>query len=263
MNNLTRYQHNNLELLIDTETGECFAGRNAIARMAQVHPTTITRFTGSAQIYPIDAEIPTNGGFQGGTIYDEDAIYKCLAEYNPNLLAECAKLGLRVYLHTLAGYEVISTAVKPREFSRLELIDMARESELAYLAEKEKVERLQLKAAENKPYVTLGKASTMSDGELDLGEFAKLIEEDVGKNKLIGILKDMGYLLKKEGSEPYQKYVEQGLFKIRRNHSGYTYTVITNKGQVRLIRKIKNQIRIQRKACQLITDSVQLSLGID
>lgn len=124
-------------------------------------------------------------------------------------------------------------------------------------------EQLQLQASEDKPYTILGKVSTQDEGELDLGEFAKLISPDFGRNKLIKVLKDMGYLLKQKGSEPYQKYVDRGWFTLRRDDRGYTYTVITNKGQVALIEKIKQRIGIQRTAVKMITQSVQVSLGID
>jgi hypothetical protein len=35
---------------------------------------------------------------------NEDQIGECLAKYNPDLLAQCLKVGVRVFLYGLAGY---------------------------------------------------------------------------------------------------------------------------------------------------------------
>lgn len=102
----------NLELVIDQDTGACFASRNALARMCEVDPATITRWKGSAQIVTIAAQIQTEGGLQGSALFNEHAVFEAFAKYNPNLLVQCAKAGLRVYLHGLAGYNY---EVKPKE----------------------------------------------------------------------------------------------------------------------------------------------------
>lgn len=103
--NLQRYKKDGLELIIDINTGEVFASQNAIARMCQVSKEAIRKWKGVNQIPAITAEIFTSGGLQGVNLFDEDAIYEALAKYNPNVLAKCAKAGLRIFLHGIAGYK--------------------------------------------------------------------------------------------------------------------------------------------------------------
>jgi hypothetical protein len=103
---LTRYDNNGLELIVDQSNGAVFASQRALARMCGVTPKAIRdwRNKGVYQINVISAQISTKGGVQGGELFDEDAIFEVFKEYNSDLLVQCAKAGLRMYLHGLAGY---------------------------------------------------------------------------------------------------------------------------------------------------------------
>lgn len=118
MNNLTRYDNNGLELVINTATGEAFASIRATARMTDKAHSTVSRYVngelkGGAQMVLLQAEINTPGGLQGAVLLNEKQILSVLKKYKPELLVEFAQLGLRMFLHQLAGYEVKSTAVVP------------------------------------------------------------------------------------------------------------------------------------------------------
>ncbi len=110
-NSLTRFNKDGIELLIDTVTGESFASQSAVARMANVSESAIRKWITSNQIQVKSTEIPTATGFKTSNLLDENAIYQALEKYNPSLLIHCAKAGLRVYIHKLAGYEINSTAI--------------------------------------------------------------------------------------------------------------------------------------------------------
>ncbi len=103
---LARYDNDGLELIVDQSNGAVFASQRALARMCKTSHVAIGRWAkkGGDQINVISAQILTKGGVQGGTLFDEDAIFEAFKEYNPDLLVQCAKAGLRMYLHGLAGY---------------------------------------------------------------------------------------------------------------------------------------------------------------
>lgn len=103
---LARYDNDGLELIIDQSNGAVFASQKALARMCGVTPRAIRKRKnkGGDQINVISAQAPSAGGVQGGDLFDENAIFEALEEYNPKLLVQCAKAGLRMYLHGLAGY---------------------------------------------------------------------------------------------------------------------------------------------------------------
>ncbi len=121
-NTLVPFKQGDLELVIDNKTGEVFASQRAIARMCEVVDTTIMRWASAASIKPKMARILTVSGLQGAALYSETDILEAFAKYKPELLIQCAKLGLRLYLHTFAGYKVTSSAIdRPIWLKRLAL----------------------------------------------------------------------------------------------------------------------------------------------
>ena len=108
---LERFVSKGLELLIDKCTGEVFASQNAVVRMCDTPESTLRGFASSHNLGALRVEIPTEQGVRMARLYTEDEIYSCLQKYNPKLLVQCAKAGLRVYLHQLAGFKVGSSAV--------------------------------------------------------------------------------------------------------------------------------------------------------
>jgi hypothetical protein len=118
--NLTVFNNNGLELLIDQVTGECFASISAVARMCEKNKSTIQRYVNGkshcvAQMVLKSAEIPSKRGFKSVALLNEEQILEVVAKYNTELLKAFFKAGLRVYLHQLAGYKVTSEAVEPPE----------------------------------------------------------------------------------------------------------------------------------------------------
>jgi hypothetical protein len=142
MSNLTRYDNNGLELVINTVTGEAFASISAVARMTDKNKSTISRYVNGtletvAQMALLEAEVNTADGLRSVALLNENQILEVVTRYKPELLAEFAKLGLRMVLHQLAGYEVKSNAVgeNPKQLTRVEeakrYLKMCEELELA------------------------------------------------------------------------------------------------------------------------------------
>ena len=118
--NLTKYENDGLELFINTDTGACFASISAVARMCDRPKSTISRYVngqykGVDYMQPLENFSITNGGRQKCKLLNEEQIIEVIARYNPSLLQACAKAGLRVYLHKLAGFKVSSEAVNHQQ----------------------------------------------------------------------------------------------------------------------------------------------------
>ena len=109
-NTLARYEtQDGIELVINQKTGEAFASQSATARMCNVSETAIRNFITSNQIGVKKSEVLTNTGFKTSNLLNEDSILKCLKHYNPEMLLNFAKLGLRMSLHRIAGFKLPST----------------------------------------------------------------------------------------------------------------------------------------------------------
>lgn len=110
------------------------------------------------------------------------------------------------------------------------------------------LQKQQLKAQEHK--VLFADAVSASDGTCLVGELAKMLTQagfTIGQNKLFALLRDDGYLGKSGSNKnvPLQRYVEQGLFKIKETavaHSDGHVTLnrttkVTGKGQTYFVER--------------------------
>lgn len=96
-----------------------------------------------------------------------------------------------------------------------------------------------------KPKAEFADRVANTDGLLSMSNFAKVIQDEhinMGRNKLFEWLRSQGYL--RGNNEPYQQYVNQGLFRVRETvHNGglRTQTYVTGKGQLYLVEKLKTE----------------------
>lgn len=105
------------------------------------------------------------------------------------------------------------------------------------------------KIEEDKPYTDFAKHVTESSDTVDVGEFAKVVKKEnikIGRNRLFEWLRDNKYLM--SNNTPYQKYIESGYFKVvevtKNTAYGtnvYTKTLITGKGQVYFVEKLRKE----------------------
>lgn len=126
-------------------------------------------------------------------------------------------------------------APAPAELSRLELLQLAMQSE---------VERLALagKIAADAPKVAFAEAIRAIDGVCHIGKISKTI--GIGRTKFFKQLRDDSILMK--NNLPYQKYVDKGYFTVIEQdpytdskgvqHPTFT-SMVTGAGQVFLVRK--------------------------
>lgn len=87
--------------------------------------------------------------------------------------------------------------------------------------EREKRTALEHQAEKDKPKVLFADAVTASHTSILVGELAKILKQngvDIGQNRLFGILREKGYLIKRKGTDwnmPTQRAMEMKLFEIK------------------------------------------------
>ncbi len=264
MSNLTNYNKDGLELVIDTQTGEAFASIRATARIvdknkSSIHDYVNGKLQGVRQMTLKNAEVQTPGGIQGVRLLSEEQIVEVVTKYKPELLAKFAKLGVRVFLHQLAGYEVKSTAIEVKPKTAIELakenIEMAKQQ--LFLLEEIERQKLQLEAA--KEAVEFVETIQASSTTISMGEMAKII--GTGRTRFFNKLRDMKVLM--IGSTiPYQSYIEQGYFEVTENISGFPCARVTTSGQAWLVKAInrfdtkQEKLALAAKATEAVVDDI-------
>lgn len=242
---LEQHDRNGLELLIDTDNGAVFATQSAIARMSNVTESSVRQFLEYKKIEPLKYQAPTKGGFRYCSLLDEEQMRFVLKHYNPNLLQQAEKAGLRVYLYGLAGYtrnsiEGDKRLIDPSKLSRKKILQWALEAE-------EKAEQIKKKLEEAKPKIEFAEIVQETNDTISIGEFAKLIyhkDTNVGRNKLYRRLRELG-IIEKTSCCPYQKYVKMQWFEVSEISLGEGEIKctprITGKGQFALLELIQEK----------------------
>ncbi len=148
----------------------------------------------------------------------------------------------------------------PRELTRLELIEMARESELGRIEESKKrieaeqrASEYQFQLQEQAPKVLFADAVTTSHDTILIRDLAKVPKQngiDIGAKRLFEELRERGFLIKQKSADynsPTQRAMELGLFQIKETpivHSDGHVTLsrtpkVTGKGQVYFVKLFK------------------------
>lgn len=143
----------------------------------------------------------------------------------------------------------ISLLTKLKEEQKLRMIEKeSRERE------EEKNKKLLLQIEIEKPLTDFGRAISNTDANINVGSFAKLIENKLnikfGRNKCFNWLREKGYLTLK--NEPKQQFINQGIFNVGehlRTNGSYQKiditTLITGKGQEYLFNKISKDLLVE------------------
>ena len=117
------------------------------------------------------------------------------------------------------------------------------------LAAQQQVEKLEAQAIEDKPKVIYADAVQGSTSSCFIGELAKMIAQNgypIGEKRLFQWLRDNHYLCSygERFNQPYQQYIEQGLFTMKQNVFSVdgemrtrNTTKVTGKGQIYFINK--------------------------
>jgi phage antirepressor YoqD-like protein len=265
-----RFDKDGIELVIDCNTGETFSTERGYARMSGKPYSTInsriTRMSeGDRNTYTKYAEINTMGGMQGVRMINEDLIVKWLPKDNPTMATQLLKLGVRGFLHKLAGYEITSTAVQPvlpktygealLEAGRLAVENekLAEQNLLLTGAKvmlesrnnqlKEDVTHLEEVVDQQEPYARLGAAlANVDENCMTVADFAKA-HTDMGSTKLFRKLREISFIMAGKCT-PYQKHVDADrakVVRVQRDGQPWVYdktTILTPKGQKYVLKKL-------------------------
>ena len=121
------------------------------------------------------------------------------------------------------------------------------------LAAQQQVEKLEAQAIEDKPKIIYADAVKGSTSSCLIGELAKMIAQNgypIGEKRLFQWLRDNHYLCSygERFNQPYQQYIEQGLFTMKQNVFSVdgemrtrNTTKVTGKGQIYFINKFIGQ----------------------
>lgn len=159
-----------------------------------------------------------------------------------------------IALGIVSGY---SFELRMKIINRLDELENKQNKPLTYeetmrnalLLADNRVKELENKIIEDKPLTDFGKAITNTEATISVGSFAKIIEKELnikfGRNKCFDWLRNNGFLMIKPKNNPYQKWIDQGLFTVgehlRQNSSYQAIDIvvgITGKGQEYLFDKI-------------------------
>lgn len=121
------------------------------------------------------------------------------------------------------------------------------------MAAQQQVEKLEAQVIEDKPKVVYADAVQGSTTSCLIGELAKMIAQNgyqIGEKRLFQWLRDNHYLCSygERFNQPYQQYIEQGLFTMKQNVFSVNgemrtrnTTKVTGKGQIYFINKFIGQ----------------------
>ncbi|EAH7230329.1 DNA-binding protein, partial [Campylobacter coli] len=102
-------------------------------------------------------------------------------------------------------------------------------------------------AKENAPLIHFANRIKDTNDAILIRDFAKILYEknkiEIGEKRLFKILREKGFLM--SDNKPYQKYIEQGLFKVSETTVStingdrlVSTTKITGKGQIAILKEI-------------------------
>lgn len=119
----------------------------------------------------------------------------------------------------------------PRELTRLELIELARDSELARLETERQKAELEYQLRRQEPKVALYDVAMQAVNAQPVGTVAKVL--NIGPNKLFAWLRAEGILMS-HGARynlPKAEYMDRGYFEVREYSITHFHTGIENKAQ--------------------------------
>lgn len=128
---LQRFDKDGIELIIDTQTGESFASISGYARMSGKAQSTISGRLATHRNEALKtAEILTTTGLKTVRLISEDLICKWLPKDNPELASQVLKLGVRLFLHALAGFRVKSEAITEVRQLESQIVKLSEEKQI-------------------------------------------------------------------------------------------------------------------------------------
>lgn len=202
---------------------------------------------------------PTAGGMQQMYYVNEQNLYKVIMrsdkpQAEPFQDWVCGEVLPTIRRHGMyATTATIETIIADPD-SGIQLLRALKQERQEKLAAEAAVQRLEAQAIEAKPKVVYADAVQGSTSSCLIGELAKMIAQNgyqIGEKRLFQWLRDNHYLCSygERFNQPYQQYIEQGLFTLKQNVYSVngelrtcTTTKVTGKGQIYFVNKFLGEL---------------------
>lgn len=198
--------------------------------------------------------VPTNGGEQQMYFVNEKNLYRVIMrsdkpQAEPFQDWVCGEVLPSIRKHGIYATEATVENMLRDPESAIIMLQAYQKERRERMAAQQEVERLEAQEVENKPKVVFADAVAGSDSACLIGQLAKMIAQNgypIGEKRLFQWLRDNHYLCAygERFNQPYQQYIEQGLFTMKQNVFSVNgemrtrnTTKVTGKGQVYFINK--------------------------
>lgn len=197
---------------------------------------------------------PTSSGEQNMTFVTESGLYSLIFGSKLESAKQFKKWVTSDVLPTIRKHgmyatgETIESILNDPDNAILILQQIQKERK-ERLAAEEQVHKLEQQAIEDKPKIIYADAVKGSTSSCLIGELAKMIAQNgypIGEKRLFQWMRDNHYLCSygERFNQPYQQYIEQGLFTMKQNVFSVdgemrtrNTTKVTGKGQIYFINK--------------------------
>lgn len=210
-------------------------------------------------------DTPTSSGVQSMTFVNESGMYSLIFGSKLESAKQFKKWVTSEVLPTIRKHGAYATTATIESIiadpdNGIKLLQALKESNeraererQERLAAQQQVEKLEAQEVENKPKVIYADAVAGSTSACLIGELAKMIAQNgypIGEKRLFQWLRDNHYLCAygERFNQPYQQYIEQGLFTMKQNVFSVNgemktrnTTKVTGKGQIYFINKFIGQ----------------------
>ena len=199
-------------------------------------------------------DTPTAGGMQQITFVTESGLYDVIIRSDSEQAKPFRKWVTSEVLPAIRKYGMYATDATIENMlndpeTAILMLQAYQKERRERMAAQQEVERLEAQEMENKPKVVFADAVSGSNSACLIGELAKMIAQNgypIGEKRLFQWLRDNHYLCAygERFNQPYQQYIEQGLFTMKQNVFSVNgemrtrnTTKVTGKGQVYFINK--------------------------
>lgn len=223
-----------------------------ICRVLDLQVQNTKRRLNEKGVYSINT--PTSGGEQTMLFVNESNLYRVIMrsdkpQAEPFQDWVCGEVLPAIRKHGMYATDVTIKNILEDPDNFIQMVQAYQRERKERMAAQQEVERLEAQEIENKPKVVYADAVAGSRSACLIGELAKMIAQNgfpIGEKRLFQWLRDNHYLCAygERFNQPYQQYVEQGLFTMKQSVFSVdgemrtrNTTKVTGKGQVYFINK--------------------------
>ena len=199
-------------------------------------------------------DTPTAGGSQQITFVTESGLYDVIIRSDSEQAKPFRKWVTSEVLPSIRKHGMYATEATVESMlndpeNAILMLQAYQRERKERLAAQQQVEKLEAQAIEDKPKIIYADAVKGSTSSCLIGELAKMIAQNgypIGEKRLFQWLRDNHYLCSygERFNQPYQQYIEQGLFTMKQNVFSVdgemrtrNTTKVTGKGQIYFINK--------------------------